>query len=116
MNKAMIERADEAACKLDGMFRDIFNQEDRYDLLNVALTAAMEGQVVYPAGPRDKADEITAPYRAYINSEPELMSILYDIDMLPEQTVSIIGAIRLAAFCEVWKKMATHRYPQDSAK
>ena len=32
--------ADEAACKLDGMFRDIFNQEERHDLIRAILVAA----------------------------------------------------------------------------
>lgn len=35
-----IERADEAACKLDGMFRDIFNQQERRDLIYVIITAS----------------------------------------------------------------------------
>lgn len=73
--------------------------------LKTAIDAAMVGYVVYPSGPADKVDEIVRPYRAYISATPELMSLLYDIDMLPEQTISIPGAIRLAAFCEVWKRM-----------
>jgi hypothetical protein len=52
-----------------------------------------------------RADEMMKPYLDQINSTPELLSLLYDIDMLPEQTTSIIGATRLAAFCEVWKRM-----------
>lgn len=35
MTIAEIERADEAACKLDGMFRDIFSLEERRDILKV---------------------------------------------------------------------------------
>lgn len=35
-----IDRADEAACKLDGMFRDIFNQEERRDLIYTIITAS----------------------------------------------------------------------------
>jgi hypothetical protein len=35
-----IECADEAACKLDGMFRDIFNQEERRELIYVIITAS----------------------------------------------------------------------------
>jgi hypothetical protein len=35
-----IEAADEAACKLDGMFRDIFNQDERRDLIYVIITAS----------------------------------------------------------------------------
>lgn len=51
-----------------------------------------------------KVLEIVGRYRAFINERPELLSLLYDINMLPEQTVTVQGAIRLAAFSEVWKK------------
>ncbi|MCV9964322.1 hypothetical protein OIU34_20760 [Pararhizobium sp. BT-229] len=51
-----------------------------------------------------KVFEIVGGYRTFINERPALLSLLYDINMLPEQTVSMQGAIRLAAFCEVWKK------------
>jgi hypothetical protein len=54
-------------------------------------------------------DEILQPYLKFINSTPELVSMLYDIDMMPEQTTSITGAIRLAAFCEVWKRMEDYK-------
>lgn len=73
--------------------------------LKTAIDAALVGYVVYPCGDSKKVDEIVRPYRAYISATPELMSLLYDIDMLPEQTISIVGAIRLTAFCEVWKRM-----------
>jgi hypothetical protein len=48
-------------------------------------------------------EAIVARYRKFINDRHSLLSLLYDIDMLPEQTVTRQGAIRLAAFCEVWK-------------
>jgi len=48
-------------------------------------------------------DEILKDYRGYINPRAGLMSLLYDIDMLPEQCVTRVGAIRLAGLCEVWK-------------
>lgn len=48
-------------------------------------------------------DEILQPYGAYISARPRLTSLLYDINMLPEQTVTKAGAIRLAGLCEVWK-------------
>ncbi|MDW9481842.1 hypothetical protein GOB57_24650 [Sinorhizobium meliloti] len=57
------------------------------------------------AGERDKGvGDIVAKYTKFINERPALLSLLYDINMLPEQTVTMQGAIRLAAFCEVWKK------------
>lgn len=37
----MVRVADEAACRIDGMFRDLFSESDRHDILNRALTAAL---------------------------------------------------------------------------
>lgn len=51
----------------------------------------------------DGVEAIVARYRKFINDRPALLSLLYDIDMLPEQTVTRQGAIRLAGLCEVWK-------------
>lgn len=53
-----------------------------------------------------KAFEIMRPYLSQVNSTPELLSLLYDIDMLPEQTVTVPGAVRLVAFCCLWELMA----------
>lgn len=55
-------------------------------------------------GRESGTSEIVVRYAAFINARPALLSLLYDIDMMPEQTVTRAGAIRLAAFCEVWKK------------
>ena len=35
-----LRAADEAACSLDGMFRDLFNEEDRMDLIVTIIRAA----------------------------------------------------------------------------
>lgn len=48
--------------------------------------------------------DILKDYIKFINDRPELMSLLYDIDMLPEQTITHVGAVRLAGLCEVWKR------------
>jgi len=47
--------------------------------------------------------DIIKPWSAFINARPALLSLLYDIDMLPEQTVTWIGALRLSALCDVWR-------------
>jgi len=49
--------------------------------------------------------EILSERRGFISARPELMSLLYDIDMLPEQTVTRAGAIRLMGLCAVWERM-----------
>src|SRR5712664_4145677 len=51
VTQEQIEAGDEAACKLDGMFRDLFNQEDRQDIVRVILTAALGDCVVVPREP-----------------------------------------------------------------
>lgn len=50
------------------------------------------------------ADDILINYAKFINARPELLSLLYDINMLPEQTMNRAGALRLAGLCEVWRK------------
>lgn len=48
-------------------------------------------------------DEILNFYKKYINATPPLLSLLYDVDLLPEQIVSRHAAISMAAICDVWK-------------
>lgn len=51
------EAADEAACRLDGMFRDLFNREDRMDLIVTIIRAATSSMLGVPADrPDDMAD------------------------------------------------------------
>lgn len=47
--------------------------------------------------------ELLKPYYIFISERPGLLSLLYDVDMLPEQTVTMAGAMRLAALCSVWR-------------
>jgi hypothetical protein len=59
------------------------------------------------------AQEAVQPYRAQVSGTPALLSILYDIDLLPEQIRLMINAARMIAFCEVFK----HRLsPQGAAQ
>jgi len=52
----------------------------------------------------DGVTDILKGYGKFINERPGLLSLLYDIDMLPEQTITRAGAIRLVGLCEVWRK------------
>lgn len=52
---------------------------------------------------KEAAQEALIPYRKFISERPGLVSLLYDIDMMPEQTVTMAGATRLSALCAVWK-------------
>lgn len=49
--------------------------------------------------PSDEVVALVSRYRKQINETPALMSLLYDADMLPEQIVSMRGAVSLAAVC-----------------
>ena len=49
-------------------------------------------------------EEVTHPYLKFINETPALLSVLYDIDLLPEQIRLPVNATRMAAFCELWQK------------
>lgn len=100
----MVERAWSAIVGAD-IASTCFNASIVRADLKTGIEAALAGYICYPSGPSEDVDKIVQPYRSFINSTPELLSLLYDIDMLPEQTISIPGAIRLAAFCEVWKRM-----------
>ena len=40
MKRECLEAADEAACRLDGMFRDLFNDQERMDLIVTIIRAA----------------------------------------------------------------------------
>ena len=59
--------------------------------------------------------EYLSKYTAFINERPMLLSLLYDIDMLPEQTVTKAGAIRLGGLCEVWRMGEEGRLPTPPA-
>ncbi len=49
------------------------------------------------------ASEATQPYRTFINENPALLSLLYDIDLLPEQIRLYVNATRMIAVCELFK-------------
>jgi hypothetical protein len=49
-------------------------------------------------------EEVTHPYLKFINETPALLSVLYDIDLLPAQIRLSVNATRMAAFCELWQK------------
>lgn len=52
---------------------------------------------------KERAREILAEYRNTISETPELLSLLYDADMLPEQIVTVRGAISVVAVVVAYK-------------
>lgn len=49
------------------------------------------------------AQNVVANYRKIINNTPDLLSLLYDADLLPEQITSMRGAVSMAAVVEAYK-------------
>lgn len=47
--------------------------------------------------------EVTQRYQQYITETPALLSLLYDIDLLPEQIRLYVNANRMVAVCELFK-------------
>ena len=50
-----------------------------------------------------RAQKITQQVRDFVNDRPDLISLLYDIDLLPEQIRTVANARRLLGLCLVWK-------------
>lgn len=55
---------------------------------------------------------IVSKFQPYVNAEPGLLSLLYDIDLLPEQLLHVLehnppaaapNAMRMSAVCALWK-------------
>ena len=52
------------------------------------------------------ARDATQPYRQFINRNPPLLSLLYDIDLMPEQIVLAVNANRMIAVVELFKRVS----------
>jgi len=46
---------------------------------------------------------ILQPYLQMINETPDLLSLLYDVNLLPEQCVSIKAAVAVTAVCQAYR-------------
>ena len=46
---------------------------------------------------------ILQPYLQLINETPDLLSLLYDVNLLPEQCVSVNAAVAVSAVCEAYR-------------
>jgi len=46
---------------------------------------------------------ILQPYLQTINETPDLLSLLYDVNLLPEQCVSVNAAVAVSAVCEAYR-------------
>jgi len=55
---------------------------------------------------RKEMDDTLARYRTQIRETPALTSLLYDIDLLPEQIVLPVNVTRMAAVCVLFKELS----------
>jgi len=46
---------------------------------------------------------ILQPYLQMINETPDLLSLLYDVNLLPEQCRSVNAAVAVSAVCEAYR-------------
>ena len=53
---------------------------------------------------RKEMDEATRPYRKQNKKTPSLLSLLYDIDLLPEQIRLPVNVGRMVAVCELFSQ------------
>lgn len=68
-----------------------------------------------PKTESDRASEILSPYRKTISKNAGLLSLLYDADMLPEQTVTVRGAITVAVAAEAWTLSRSEMKVEENA-
>jgi len=54
---------------------------------------------------RSEMDKAMFAYRKQISATPALMSLLYDIDLLPEQIRLPVNVTRMIAVCEIFKRL-----------
>lgn len=65
---------------------------------------------------RREMDAAMAPYRKQINDTPALMSLLYDIDLLPEQIRLPVNVGRMIAVCAIFKLLTDEQIASLFAK
>lgn len=67
--------------------------------------------------------DVVMKYRKYVNAEAGLTSLLYDVDLLPEQLLHVLdvnppaaapNAGRMAAICELWKRLPPGAWEKDA--
>jgi hypothetical protein len=46
---------------------------------------------------------VLQPYLQVINETPDLLSLLYDVNLLPEQCVTVNAAVAVSAICEAYR-------------
>ena len=52
---------------------------------------------------RNNVRSILQPYLQTINETPDLLSLLYDVNLLPEQCTTVNAAVAVSAVCEAYR-------------
>lgn len=105
------------ASHMDGALRD---GETRTDFIRASIGHEIERRQPADADLTKYVTSIATRYAPYVNATAGLLSLLYDIDLLPEQLSHVLGinpsaalpnSQRFMAVCELWKIA----YPNESA-
>ena len=71
----------------------------------------MENEARKSEQEKKAAQDMVAKYCRQINETPALLSLLYDADLLPEQIVTMRGAVSMAAVCIAYNEGLHARAP-----
>lgn len=105
------------ASRMDGALRD---GETRADFIRAAIGHEIERRQLADADLTEYVTSIATRYGPYVNVTAGLLSLLYDIDLLPEQLLHVLdvnpsaalpNSQRFMAVCELWKIA----YPNEAA-
>lgn len=53
------------------------------------------------------------PYRKEISQSPELLSLLYDVDLMPEQIKLMVNARRMIGYCLLHRRIRDAQMPTE---
>lgn len=77
--------------------------DDFEDVDWAAIVGALRERAIFTEEEKVAAQAVTQPFRKIINKSPALTSLLYDLDLLPEQIVLQVNALRMIVICELMK-------------
>ena len=83
---------------------DTLTEQDR-NLIAMAVQAAY-GRTEPTVEEILAAQDYVAEFRQYINKTPALVSLLYDLDLMPEQVMRPINAVRMGIVCRLYAMLS----------
>lgn len=70
---------------------------------NIGEMLDKQAEEVKAAAEHERARQLLSHYTKFINARPMLLSLLYDVDLLPEQIRTYRAAVSVGVICDVWK-------------